>query len=114
MMATLRRSGFATSALLDCDDGFSTDADILPVYRRQGSVGLRAEGLGLRAFRQAGDDLFRALAELLVVDNLFGELPRFGRLREVVVSHRDVEPRRRQVAPRLGDVLLAPGDLLRL
>jgi hypothetical protein len=33
MMATLRRSGLATSMLPDRDEGFSTDRDILPVYR---------------------------------------------------------------------------------
>ena len=46
-----------------CEEGFSTDEDILSVYRTGGS------GLGARgdaSLRQARQDLLRALAELLV------------------------------------------------
>src|SRR5476649_1239326 len=100
MMATLRRSGLATSALPGCDEGFSTDKDILPVYRR--------------LLPQARQDLLRALAELLVGRDFLGERPRFGRLRQVVVRDGDVEPRRRQHAASLRDVARAPRDLLRL
>ena len=56
----------------------------------------------------------RPLAELLVVGDLLGELPRFRLARQVVVRHRDVEPRRGDLPPPFGDVLLAPRDLARL
>src|SRR5689334_14602903 len=71
MMATLRRNGLATSMLPDRDEGFSTDRDILPVYRRRDPEPLRRffqiPTLEVRtSFAQAGQDLLRALAELIV------------------------------------------------
>src|SRR5260221_9675287 len=104
MMATLRRSGLATSDLPGWEEGFSTDKDILPVYRDQGpGIWAQAQGSGLRAFREPREDFLRAIAELLVVHHLVRVLPRFRRLREVVVGDGDVEPRRRQIPAALGD-----------
>src|SRR4051812_4346180 len=102
MMATLRRSGFATSAFPDGEEGFSTDKDIFPVYRSSWLV------------RETRQDLLRALAELLIIDHLARVLPGLRGVRQVVVRDGDVEPRRCQVAAALGDVLLAARDLLRL
>src|SRR6266851_2258021 len=89
MMATLRRSGFATG-------------DISPVYR--------IDDVSPRSTK-ARQQLFRAGAELLVGGDLLGVLLRFRLAREVVAGDGGVEPRRRDLAAALGDVLLAPRDL---
>src|SRR4051812_42123622 len=80
MIATLRRSGLATSALPGCEEGFSADRDILSVYRTRG-LGLGASRSALGAFREPGEDFFGAIAELLVLCHFLGVLPRLGRLR---------------------------------
>src|SRR4051812_5929676 len=99
MIATLRRSGLATSALPACEEGFSTDKDILSVYR---------------LFAQSREDLLRALPELLVVHDFARELPRFNVAREVVARDRGVEPRRDDHPTIARDLLFAFADLPRL
>src|SRR3954469_11819695 len=98
MIATLRRSGLATSALPACEEGFSTDKDILSVYW---------------LFAQSREDLLRALAELLVVHDFPGKLTCFDVAREVVAGDRGIEPGRDDHAPVAGNLLFAFSDLTR-
>src|SRR5438094_1542640 len=60
MMATLRRSGFATSARPGTDGSFSTDEDISPVYR--GTLLLTAWGPSLD---QRGPTIFQLRSAIL-------------------------------------------------
>src|SRR6185295_13415320 len=65
-------------------------------------------GSGLTQLRQ---QLSGALAELVVGDHSFGELPRLLLLRQAEIAHRRVVPRRHDHASIAGDLRLSPLDL---
>src|SRR5690348_6055300 len=90
MMATLRRSGFATE-------------DISRVYDDLPSIVLAEPRQQLAGTR----------AELLVVAHPARELPRLVRAREPDIRDGDIEPRGGDHAAAVGDLTLAPADLAR-
>src|SRR4051812_15505426 len=65
-------------------------------------------------FRESGEQLACARTEFFVRLDFFRELTRIGLSGDVEICHRGVEPRRRQHAPRIDDLLFAFGDLTRL
>ena len=83
MIATLRRSGLATSALPAVMKAFLLTETSSQYTGRPRGCRATCLGSGQRgAILVAGlfdtrEDFFRALAELLVVGDLFGKLPRF-------------------------------------
>src|SRR5581483_924183 len=96
MMATLRRRGFATE-------------DIPPVYARSAHPRHTRWAISVDPRRQ----LARAAAVLLVADDLLGEGSGLRGVSEVEVRDRRVEPGGGPHPGVAGDLLLAPGDLLR-
>src|SRR5262245_14633533 len=90
MMATLRRSGFATEG-------------IPSVYQLTTTV--------LKRSANPGQNFSGALAELLVLDHALRVVAGVGLALQVVGGHRDVKERRRHLAAAFGDVLFAALDL---
>src|SRR5579871_3566553 len=104
MIATLRRSGFATEAIPPVYDG----------ERQARSPSSSPASWRARRSSQTGQQFPRALAELLVVADLLGVHARLVLLRQAEIRNRDVVPGRGDAPAAVGDLLLASRDLLRL